>query len=181
MRKPERNAERFRLPDDESVRENALGVDLGRALLAIRIEDCREHDRPRPYRCGMRLQPLALQVRERRDEVEVPVGDHREGSWARRSAIAAHTARRAASSSAPHAAISSSVRAQPTQSPVDGSMRQTLMQGEGTDAVDSFTRLPRSEPQSPGLAKPPRQPYPATGSALASSARATRDMLERCR
>ncbi len=80
VRKPERDAERLRLPHDEPVGEHALGRNLRRSLLAVRVEDGREQHGMGPYRRRMRLQAFALQVRERRDEIEIPVGDHRRSS-----------------------------------------------------------------------------------------------------
>ena len=54
--------------------------DLGRSLLPVGVEERREHDRMRPHRRGVRLEPFALQVGERGNEIEVPVGDRRHGS-----------------------------------------------------------------------------------------------------
>ena len=121
VRKLERNAKRLGLPDDEAIREHALRGDFRRALLAVRIEDRGEQHRVRPYRCRVRLQALALQVGERRHEIEIPVGDHR--SVARRRAPrgdrAATTRAARRRRACPTTAISSSVRRQPTQRPVD--------------------------------------------------------------
>ena len=165
-RELERDAELLRLPEHEAVGERALGRDLGRALLPVRAEQRGEQHRPvadrEPRR--ERRELLALQVRERRDEIEVPVGDR-----SRRSVAAdARAARRqraprpracASSSSTLHAAISSSVRKQPMHKPVRASIAHTLMHGDGTVALGG------------GLAS---RAHAGSG-ALASSARATRD------
>jgi hypothetical protein len=74
-RKRERDPELSRLPDDETVSEAALGGDLRRPLVRVRLEQAGEQNRPVTHadRALQRGQLLALQVRKRRNEVEVPV------------------------------------------------------------------------------------------------------------
>src|SRR6516225_12482363 len=137
-RKAHRNAEALRLPEAKAIGERALRRDLGGPALSVCVEDRgKEHgsiaDR---HLRRQRPEPLALQERERRDEIEIPVGDHsRTPARARRSRIAASTARFASASRALHAAISSSVRQQPMQNPLAASITHTLMQGEATSSA----------------------------------------------
>ena len=73
-RESQRDAGAVRLPLHEAVGERALGRDLGGAELAVMREQRAEHDRHR-HEFDARAQrehAWQLQVRERRNEVEVP-------------------------------------------------------------------------------------------------------------
>ena len=77
-RELERNGEPPCLPQAETVGERPLGGDLGRAFLPMRAEQAGEQDRLVPNRDPWRERSelLALQIGERRNEIEIPVGDH---------------------------------------------------------------------------------------------------------
>lgn len=100
---------------------------------------------------------------------------HRRRS-ARRRSMALRISWRPASSSTPQRAISSRLRRQPTQRALAGSMRQTPMHGDGTGDCrtsgldpDRSSRIEKLWQWRPGR------------HAFASSARATREFVGRCR
>src|SRR5437667_5302945 len=64
------------LPDDKLVREAPLGRNLGRSFVLVRLQQSREKHRPITNVDATleRGKLLALQVRERRHEIEIPVG-----------------------------------------------------------------------------------------------------------
>ena len=63
------------LPDDEAISETPFGGNLRRADGVVSLEQAGEQHRPVAHakRALERGQLLALQIRERRDKVEVPV------------------------------------------------------------------------------------------------------------
>ena len=118
----------------------ALGLDLGRALVGERLEQRGEDDRPvgdAVRQAGEGLgQALERQVGVGRDRIEPEFhGLHRAASGrvasrsSRRAGRRCQISRRARSSSAPQAAISSIVRRQPSHQPVAASSAQTSMHG----------------------------------------------------
>ena len=182
-RKLERDAQPFRLPDAEAVGERALGRDLGRPLLAVRVEQRREQHRPVAQRQIARRERgelLALQVRERRDEVEVPVGDRHARkpapAPARRAGSAGQHARGARrASSTLHAAISSSVRKQPMHRPRRRVHRaDATMHGEATLAIVAASRFARRSSTAPHARLSPRRCAEGAPFALGTTRRAPR-------
>ena len=135
-----------RRPGDLPEGPGALRFDLGRALLAPLFEQAGERDGLVVDAVGEAFQRLRRFARRRvgvgRDRVEPELEMlHRGSPWvaakaSRRCTSSCHTASFCASSITDQAAISSSVRRQPSHQPLQASILHTLMQG--------MARWPRS-------------------------------------
>ena len=145
-------------PQHLTIRPVALAWHLGRTQLAKVLEQCAEQHRLVAHPVAVAHQGqgqlLESQIGVGRDRVKVKRDVFHAMRATMRCSIRAQTWRFAGRLAPLHWQISSSVRKQPTHSPLAASMRHTDIQGEGTNVPPDLANAARAATISIAFSSP---------------------------